>query len=713
MTLMPVTAFAQDGRAVDGPSLNFNGVPGLMDLPSGETLPDGTFNVSVAAFGPIKRATLGFQITPWLAGSFRLQNIGKWDDAPQHQNDFYSSYNDRSFDLRIRLLEESAYVPAVTLGFQDFIGTGLFSGEYLAATKNIGQVKVTGGLGWGRYGSYSPVATPFGTRPEIFDPSTDMGGKPHGDAWFKGDMSVFGGIEYEVSDTLGVKVEYSTDAYAMEVGERQVFDRDSSVNFGLEYQMNDFTRLGLYSMYGKEWGLSYHLVLDPKSRRSVGILGAAPVAVGTRPSRESDPDAWDQGWVTQTDAAPILRNNLSKILDRDGILIEDLTYTATRATIRIRNTKLDAAAQAIGRTARALSHVMPASVEEFEVVPMVRGVGVSKVTIRRADLEQLEHSPNNGAILRERVLFSDAGTRAVSGTGPQEGLYPRFNWNLQPGYRVSAPGRGDIGVRGFASYDLHPGLVLSGRGYLRLADNHDKVQVLDKGGSLDPVRSDVRLYNQDSTFAVERLTLDWYSHPLENIYTRMSFGLLERMHGGLSAEVLWKPADSNFALGAEVNYTAQRATDGGFEFGYIRENEDTGVPYAYEHSALTGHVSAYYDFDNGYTGQLDMGRYLAGDLGATLTLNREFANGWKVGAFATLTDATSKEVGEGSFDKGIHLDIPLNWVLGTPSRNVFSQTMRPVQRDGGARVDVSGRIYETIRDYHTDRIDDQWDRVWR
>lgn len=55
----------------------------------------------------------------------------------------------------------------------------------------------------------------------------------------------------------------------------------------------------------------------------------------------------------------------------------------------------------------------------------------------------------------------------------------------------------------------------------------------------------------------------------------------------------------------------------------------------------------------------------------------------------------------------------MNWMLSNPSRQEISQTIRPLQRDGGARVDVEGRLYDTIRDYHSDRVDDQWSRVWR
>ncbi|MDO9524471.1 MAG: YjbH domain-containing protein, partial [Gemmobacter sp.] len=128
---------------------------------------------------------------------------------------------------------------------------------------------------------------------------------------------------------------------------------------------------------------------------------------------------------------------------------------------------------------------------------------------------------------------------------------------------------------------------------------------------------------------------------------------------------------------------------------------------------VTGHASAYYALGNGYSSQLDVGRYLAGDWGATLSLDREFSNGWKVGAFATITDVPFARFGEGSFDKGIRVTIPLNWATGQPSRSTSSTEIRPIQRDGGARVTVDGRLYDAVRGYHGQGLDAQWGRVWR
>ena len=104
---------------------------------------------------------------------------------------------------------------------------------------------------------------------------------------------------------------------------------------------------------------------------------------------------------------------------------------------------------------------------------------------------------------------------------------------------------------------------------------------------------------------------------------------------------------------------------------------------------------------------------LAGDVGATISVDRVFANGWRVGAFATVTDVSAADFGETGFDKGIRFTIPFNWALGTETRKGFGLTLRPGTGDGGARVEVAGRLYESIREYHTDGLDPDWGRVWR
>ncbi len=675
------------------PSLNINGMTGLIDMPSGEAQDDAAFTFTTALLGPTTRATLSFQFSERLSGSFRFLTWRDWDNEIPGD----SKLLDRGFDLRYLLLKESSYLPSLTIGVIDFGSEGRFSSEYIAATKGFGdRVKVTAGLGWGRLGTNGSLGQPFGDRPPL-TPS-DFG-KPNIDQWFRGDVAPFAGLEVKLTDRWTFKGEYSSDAYVVEDDIRGQVELDSPFNFGFEYQKGANTRFGVYSLYGTEVGLVFHLILDPKNRATGGVMGAAPVPVKARPARASDPDSYDGGWVTQPDAGPLLRKNLAKRLAVDGIVIEDLAYTASTVQIRIRNNRIDAGAQAIGRTARALSHVMPASVEVFEIVPVVKGIGASKVTIRRKDLERLEFAADNATLLRQRTTVTDAGPVPLNALGGDD-LYPKFSWSLRPSLRLTEPLEGELGLRLSASYDIQPGLVLSGSIYGRLMGNVDRSTDPSKS-VLQPVRSDSNLYSEFGSPGLQTLTLTWYARPAADIYSRVTVGYMERMHAGISGEVLWKPVESPLAIGAELNYTKQRDTDGGLGFD------------EYDYDVVTGHVSAYYSFGSGYVGQLDIGRYLAGDTGATVSIDRVFVNGWRVGAFATLTDVSASEANNGLVDKGVRFTVPLNWALGNQTKNTFGSTLRPSSGNGGARLEVDGRLYEQIRDYHSDALDPEWGRVWR
>jgi hypothetical protein len=675
------------------PTLNINGAVGLIELPSGDAQPDAKFTFSGVVIGDVSRGTLSFQFSERLSASFRFQTWRDWDEVIPSNVDIF---RDRSIDIRYQILQESEYMPSLTVGLIDFTGEGLFSSEYIAATKTFGEkLKVTAGLGWGRLGSAGSIGSPFGDRPPL---EQNDKGKPNVEQWFRGDVSPFAGVQYEINDRWTLKAEYSTDNYDLEEG-RGLIERNSPFNFGVEYQRGMFFRYGMYSLYGDRIGLAFHVILDPKNRLTGGVTGAAPIPVKARPSRSADPEAYGSEWVSQPKSGSVLRDNLAKRLAVDGIVIENMALTATTAQVRIRNGRIDAGAQAIGRTARAMSHTLPASIEVFEIIPVTNGMGVSKVTIRRSDLEDLEFAGDNATTLRARTTFSDAGPVPENALG-DDGLYPKFRWRLTPALRMTELLKGEFGATLTAAYDLRPGLVFTGAIFQPIAGNVER-NTAPSDSLLQPVRSDRNRYIEFGDPALEKLTMAWYSRPAPDFYSRLTLGYLERMHAGVSGEVLWKPVESRLAMGLELNYTKQRDTDGGLGFD------------EYDYDVMTGHVSAYYEFGNGYVGQLDVGKYLAGDVGATVSIDRVFVNGWKVGAFATVTDASAEEFGDGAFDKGIRFSIPLSWALGNDNSGNVAATLRPDTGDGGARVIVDGRIYESIRDYHSGALDPEWGRVWR
>jgi len=675
------------------PSFNLYGVPGLVDMPTAEVAPDGTISTTVAGFGDNARTTLSFQITPRLSGSFRYSAISNFNNPASVNGNYY----DRSFDLRYQILTESRYRPSVLIGLQDFIGTGLYGGEYIVATKEVARgLRLTGGIGWGRLGSANPFGT-TGTRP---DELLGEGGLPTYDRWFRGDVSAFGGISYSPNDQLTFNLEYSSDNYDQERRDGG-FAGSSQWNLGLDYRLRNGTQFTLYHAYGEEIGAQVTFHLDPRAAPVPGGTEAAPVPVAVRAAGSAE----DLGWTTDAAGISSTRQTLAEAMARENLVYEGMDLEARRVTVRLRNPTYGRTAQAMGRTARVLSRVMPASVEEFVIVPTVNGMPVTKVELRRSSVEALENEAAAEMLARTRI------TDAYRAAPPVEpGLYPRFAWALEPYIQLSVfdpdnPVRADAGARLRASYRIAPNVVLSGSMTKKAVGNLDSITRIGTSG-LPFVRTELRRYSKEGDPALEYLTLDMFGRPGPDLYSRLTFGYLEKMYAGVSGEILWKPVDSRLALGAELNYVQPRDFDQLFG---LRSRTTGGG----EIPTVNGHLSAYYDFGNGFHGQMDVGRYLAGDWGTTLTLDREFANGWRVGAYATFTNVEFDDFGEGSFDKGIRLTIPFDWVIGSPSRRSNDIRIQSLTRDGGARLDVQNRLYGQVRDYHRPEMTETWGRFWR
>lgn len=685
-------AAAEQQRAVKL-SYGLYGTPGLVDMPIADMPEEGTLSGTFAKLGDTQRTTLTFQILPRLSASFRYTAVANF--TPARWNG--PSYYDRSFDLRYQVLKEGRYRPAVTVGLQDFLGTGLYGGEYIVATKGIAPgLRITGGLGWGRFGSYNSIGS-LGSRPTAL---LGAGGTPNYDRWFRGDIGFFGGVAYAPNDRLTFKAEYSSDAYIQE-SKNGRFSHKSPWNFGVDYALSKDAQLSLYSAYGSEIGAQ--ITFSPNVAKTPVPSGLdqppLPVAVRSEVARR------DMSWHTGSASTTGLNSALAETLKSEKIVLEGSKISARRAVVRIKNPTYGSTPQAIGRTARVMSRILPASVEDFVIVPVVNGIAASKITIARSDLERLEHAPATALLARTR--FEDA----YGDTPPANvAKYPKFRWSLTPYTEVSffdpqKPVRLDVGARVKASYELTPNLLLSGSVTKRLFGDLDESR---PGGSKMPrVRTDGALYAKEGDPALEHLTLTGFGRLGRDTYTRVSVGYLERMYAGASAEVLWKPVDSRLALGAELNYVRPRDFDTGFGLRSSTTSNGKVIPN------VNGHISAYYDFGHGFHGQLDVGRYLAGDYGATVSIDREFGNGWVIGAYATKTNVSSDTFGEGSFDKGIRFSVPLSWALGNSSRQKYNFRINSLSRDGGARVNVDHRLYEKIRDYHRPVMEDQWGRVWR
>lgn len=708
---LPVSLLLASGTGVAvaepmlGTNMNSYGLPGGVETPTAEGLADGTISGTISVTELGRRNNVVFQLHPRITTGLRYSRVSGINDHNEMGHIW-----DRSFDIRFQAIDAEGWRPAVAIGLQDFLGTGVYSGEYIVATKDLTpSVRASVGLGWGRLGGHQ--------RPLDAD---DEGGSPNIRDWFSGSARPFGSISWQANDKLRLVAEYSNDRYERET-ENGDEPPNRRYNLGAYYRFGEAYELGLYTLGGDVFGAQFSFALNARNSPYPSGLEKAPAPVRPRPAPSADPEGWAGHWAQDPTAQPAIQTALADALKAEGQQLQSMALSANRAEVRIQNNRYINQAEAIGRTARLMTRALPPSVETLVITSTNSGMATSSVTIRRSDVERLENT-EAGQIAAVAQL-SDADPRPGDLVATA-GLYPRFRWGLAPYLDLGIfdpqdPLRYEVGGELKASYELSPGLILSGsvrqrafgsmkqrgpgipghRGDHYTPEEYVSNPDFETLNGVPRVRSDTRMYTGNHSPTIPELTLAWYAKPGREVYSRVTVGLLERAYGGASGELLWKPADAPYAVGVEVNRVRKRDFEDAFKF---RDYEVT-----------TGHVSFYYEFASGYSAQLDVGQYLAGDKGATVTLTREFANGWRVGAFATKTDLSAEEFGEGSFDKGITLQVPLAWATGSPSRDRVSTTLRSLSRDGGAKVNVNGRLYEKVRDAQSVKLYEGWGRFWR
>ncbi|MFV1507073.1 YjbH domain-containing protein [Phaeobacter sp. JH20_09] len=689
--------------AIQAPAqtLSTYGTPGLVDMPTAEVLPDGTIALTTSNFDNTSRNTLTFQMLPNIYGSFRYSFLSGFDAGVD-----LSRY-DRSFDIHFQLRDETAAGPAIALGLRDFGGTGVYASEYLVATKHVTpDLTVTGGIGWGRLAGRGGQRNPLTALDGRFDTRQDSNaggisttGQLDFGNWFRGDAALFGGLRWDVTPHWSLTAEYSSDTYSAEA-QRGLNDIRSPVNIGASYRFGNGVTLGGSYLNGSALAVQLSYAFDPRRAAAPGGQGAAAPAL--KPEEQVALTSWNLAQGETGSAEPArLYGVLQSQLESEGIRLLSFERVGSQARITVENMRYGASAQAVGRTNRVMANTLPPHLQQFEVTLAENGLPTTRVTTQRNDLYELEDDLDGAWRSLARADIEDAPEPIPNSAGID--AFPRFTYRFGPYTQLSffdpdEPLRYEVGAELRAAYQPAPGLTFAGQLRQPVIGNLD-ASARPSNSVLPRVRSDWARYASESDLRLSHLTADYVWRPHQDLFARVTAGYLEQMFGGISAEVLWFPVGSSLALGAELNYVRQRDFD--VQFGFQ------------DYDVVTGHASVYYKMRGDYHVQVDMGRYLAGDWGTTVTIDREFNNGFKVGAFATLTDTSSEDFGEGSFDKGIRVEVPVAWLTGKPSRQSITQVIRPVLRDGGARLNLQTRLYEKVRDSRGRALAAQWGRYSR
>ena len=146
------------------------------------------------------------------------------------------------------------------------------------------------------------------------------------------------------------------------------------------------------------------------------------------------------------------------------------------------------------------------------------------------------------------------------------------------------------------------------------------------------------------------------------------------MFGGVGAEILYQPVDSNVAFGVDLNYVQQRSFENDWDFR--------------DYKVLTGHASIYWrpSFMPDTQLTLNVGQFLAKDKGVNIDFAKRFDSGIIVGAYAAFTNVSAEEYGEGSFTKGFYISIPFDLFVLESAKGRGKIPWVPIARDGGQKL---------------------------
>lgn len=682
---------------------DFGGV-GLLQLPSANMKPDGQVDLLVSHVWPYTRVNLVLQALPWMEGIIRYTSIGNVvyrSNDPNHRVISNEDNKDKSFDVKFRLLKENYYRPALAIGFRDFGGTGLFSSEYLNASKRLGPFNITFGIAWGNMagGIDGNIPNPLCSIAHTFCQRNDIshqGGTLTWGNYFSGHRaSLFGGVEYQTPYApLRFKLEYDPNDYQHEAAQfsKASLPHHSHWNIGAVYRFLHVFDLSL----AYERGDTIMASLDFSAS-----LSQEPTfipKVDRQPIKLTSPELHKKNKIKETSKTHKVNWHkvVQYLISIAGFKTQSIHIQGNHLVVKGKQLRYRNPFMAMQRIGSVLYDATPAKYQTFTVVDQAYGLMFGQMSTSRQQIKQLDE---------ERLIPFNQPKKAHDLTNLKLSFHPdieklpppvwqtkpsRFTYYIEPGLKGLLASAGKfymyrILLKAGGSYQIKHHLLLTGEVAYDIYDNMDGYVYDPPPSPLPRVRTHLRQYLTTSRFWLNILQANYFHQLSRAWYGQVYAGYLEQMFAGVGAEVLYKPIGQSYAFSLDVNYVRQRSFDEGFGL----------LPYG----VTTGHLTWYYQWPIYHIlSKISVGRYLAGDIGGTIDLSRQFSSGVVIGAFATFTNVSARDYGEGSFTKGVYIKIPLDFFSLKSTRSMANVHWMPLSRDGGAELERRFKLYDMATD---------------
>jgi hypothetical protein len=593
-----------------------------------------------------------FTLSPysWVQGSFYYTDMNTIRYGGTRQ-----SNKDKGFALKFKIKDQDIF-PAISIGFEDIAGTALFSSEYVVSSYRMNKLDISVGLGWGRLGSLNNASNPLYILNRNFKSRSGntnrYGGTFAIENYFRGDASIFGGLKYTPfkDKNFAFKVEYDSMNFNSQIGYNA--KEATRYNYGISLEPYKNTSLSLYRTEGNDLGFSFQFKKNFSRIKK---------------------DFFQEQPVTRTENISYI-----KILNdgaKNGVLVQNANINKDEIKIKYIQTK---------------TNNEKVFAKEYENYLREKYYGTENFIL----------IPQNGVLVKEEYSFKRGSLKSIESEHSAKDkeyefnpmiLYPVNSYNISPGFKshIGSPSGfffGEINLSLYLNSIINKGLEFESLYTYPLIDNYKNLNYNPAYTDLYPVRIDTQKYLKQGKHGFDTFYISKISQFSLDNYILFSLGHLEQMYSGAYFEYLKDFADLNLMLGFELSYVKQRDFDKGF-FNFL------------DYQTYTSHINvSYYEPYFDLYADLSFGRYLAKDDGFTLSLSRGFKNGLEIGAFFTITNINKWQFGEGSFDKGIFFNYPIDIFRKSKSKGYNSFLYRPLTRDGGSKVSISKNLISILRD---------------
>lgn len=650
---------------------------GYFSMPSARMGQEGEIGAGYGYVPPYILYNLRFQLVDFLeiSGNYRVFK-GVADPVLTHEG--YGDFSDKGANVKLSIFspEASRYrLPGLAIGLEDFIGTRAFRASYVVLTKVFLEQNFEFSLGFGANRIHK---------------------------WFGGALWMpFRQTEWKYLKDFSLVLEYDAIPYRDESIEKHPHGRSKKTAWqaGVKHRLWNSVDLSLAYIRGEKWAFTVSTFynfgttkgLFPKIHDNVPYK--APVnyhALGDlRP-----PDVMmhefvfafhcqgfeiSEAWLCDDEGKKVLRLKVINTLYREEHLVR---------------TRLNA----------LLSSLAPDDIEKIIVTIETQSLPIQEYHYETLYL-RLFRDQEIGRF--ELDIVTPLREASYTNFYTSKLLYKRDLewWNLEVLPKThtlfgSASGKFkyalgiSTNMNGFLFNNIFYSISL---GYY-FVSYLKKVHDIDK---LNPsqiinVRTDIINYYKQRGVTVDEAYLEKLWNWRKGWYTRLSVGIFEPEYGGVAAEWLYYPVNSNWAIGMDFALLKKRAPHG-LDFTDKVRKLHGFKPHWVHFLGSQYFLNLYYDWKcTGLDFKVSIGKFLADDIGFRTEVSRYFPNGLRLGIWYTYTNANDVINNAVYHDKGVFFSVPLDILYTKTSRSRWGYGMSAWLRDVGVTASTGGRLYDLI-----------------